>query len=64
LKNGKREGLNAYVFAMQIKTCGDLLVALDHVEKETEKLAIIECCIQPKDISDLLHRFGEAVGRK
>ncbi|KAI9926278.1 hypothetical protein ASPWEDRAFT_185948 [Aspergillus wentii DTO 134E9] len=60
----KQKEMDPSVFAMQIKTHGELLVALNRVQREPEKLAILECCIEPKDISDLLVRFGSAVGKK
>ncbi|EAW08995.1 pyruvate decarboxylase [Aspergillus clavatus NRRL 1] len=49
------------LLAMQIKTNGELFMALERVQQEPDKLAVLECCIHPSDISPLLVRFGQAV---
>ncbi|KAE8356868.1 thiamine diphosphate-binding protein [Aspergillus coremiiformis] len=56
-------GMNPPMFAMQIKTTAELRIALDRVEQEPTKLAILECCIPPGDVSSTLISFGTAVGQ-
>ena len=46
-----------HMLAFQIKTTGDLLVALERVEKEPSKLAVLDCCIHPRDYSPSLQQF-------
>ncbi|KKK15284.1 hypothetical protein AOCH_004258 [Aspergillus ochraceoroseus] len=55
----KREQDSPSIFAMRIKTQTELAVAIDRLQEEPEKLAILECCIHPSDISDNLFRFGQ-----
>ncbi|RAK90491.1 pyruvate decarboxylase [Aspergillus costaricaensis CBS 115574] len=52
------------MFSAQIKTTTDLLIALRRAEHEPKKLAFLECCIDPSDISSSLQRFGLAVGTR
>lgn len=47
---------------MQIKTQAELLIAVDRIEREPHKLAVLDCCISPDDISPALRRFGSAIG--
>lgn len=49
------------MFAMKIKTIGDLKQALDRVYEESDKLAFLELCIQPDDITDDLRRLGKMI---
>ncbi|PYH28446.1 pyruvate decarboxylase [Aspergillus neoniger CBS 115656] len=49
------------MFAMKIKTIGDLKQALDRVDAESDKLAFLELCIQPDDITDDLRRLGKMI---
>ncbi|GKZ36418.1 pyruvate decarboxylase 3 [Aspergillus brasiliensis] len=49
------------MFAMKIKTIGDLRQALDRVDEESDKLALLELCIQPGDATDDLKRLGRAM---
>ncbi|KAL2860963.1 pyruvate decarboxylase [Aspergillus lucknowensis] len=53
---------NPPIFSAQIKTNTDLMMALARAERESEKLAFLECCIDPADISCSLRRFGRAIG--
>ncbi|KAJ5637901.1 Polyketide synthaseenoylreductase [Penicillium lividum] len=55
---------NPALFAMRIKTHDDLILAVDRVVREPNKLAVLECCIHPWDISEALTRFGQAVSLK
>ena len=55
---------NPALITMRIKTHNDLLLAVDRILNEPDKLAVIECCIYPWDISEALTRFGQAVGQK
>ncbi|KAJ5633381.1 hypothetical protein N7490_009720 [Penicillium lividum] len=43
---------------MQVKTCNDLIQAVDRAKAECSKLCLIECCIQPDDITDSLRKMG------
>lgn len=52
------------MFSAQIKTTTDLLIALKRAQHEPQKLAFLECCIDPSDISSSLQRFGLAVGTR
>ncbi|GAT27597.1 pyruvate decarboxylase [Aspergillus luchuensis] len=49
------------MFAMKIKTLGDLKQALDRVDEESDKLAFLELCIQPDDVTDDLRRLGKVI---
>ncbi|RAH58791.1 pyruvate decarboxylase [Aspergillus piperis CBS 112811] len=49
------------MFAMKIKTIGDLKQALGRVDAESDKLAILELCIQPDDVTDDLRRLGKVI---
>ncbi|KAE8383063.1 hypothetical protein BDV26DRAFT_303971 [Aspergillus bertholletiae] len=60
----KRNQDNPRLVAMRIKTRHDLLIAAERVMGETDRLFILECCIDPWDISDSLAKFSQAVGRK
>jgi pyruvate decarboxylase len=60
----KRGQNNPALLAMRIKTHDDLLLAVDRVLREPSKLAVLECCIHPWDISETLVRFGQAVSSK
>ncbi|KAJ6170681.1 Thiamine pyrophosphate enzyme C-terminal TPP-binding [Penicillium canescens] len=51
-------GLNPAMFSMQIKTQSDLLSALDRANSEPWKLALLECCIQPDDVSAGLRQLA------
>ncbi|KAL3264698.1 hypothetical protein ABHI18_000534 [Aspergillus niger] len=53
---------NPPMFSAQIKTTADLMIALKRAEREPKKLAFLECCINPSDVSSSLRRFGLAVG--
>ncbi|GJP94518.1 pyruvate decarboxylase [Aspergillus niger] len=53
----EREG-SPSMFALKIKTIGDLRQALDRVDEEPDKLAFLELCIQPNDVTDDLRRLG------
>ena len=53
----KREGIPS-MFALKIKTIGDLRQALDRVDEEPDKLAFLELCIQPNDVTDDLRQLG------
>ncbi|GAB1218250.1 hypothetical protein ATERTT37_007503 [Aspergillus terreus] len=53
---------NPRMFSAQIKTTTDLLMALARAEREPEKLALLECCIKPHDISPAMRRFGKGFG--
>ncbi|KAL5355560.1 thiamine diphosphate-binding protein [Aspergillus floccosus] len=53
---------NPRMFSAQIKTTTDLLMALARAQREPEKLALLECCIKPHDISPALRRFGKGFG--
>ncbi|CAG8090638.1 unnamed protein product [Penicillium nalgiovense] len=64
LENGMGDELNSSLFTMSVKTQSELLVALDRIQREKEKLIIVECCIQPSDVSGELCRFGNALGQK
>ncbi|KAF7594656.1 Pyruvate decarboxylase 3 [Aspergillus hancockii] len=55
-------GMSPPMFSVQTKIKSELFMALDRVEKEPNKLAILERCIQPDDSSPHLLRFGSAVG--
>jgi branched-chain amino acid aminotransferase len=46
------------MFSAKVQTYGDLAQALDRTQKEPEKLAILECCVHPDDISPMLRKFG------
>ncbi|OKP10308.1 Pyruvate decarboxylase 3 [Penicillium subrubescens] len=60
----RRDQNNPALFAMRIRTHDDLLLAVDRVLSESNKLAVLECCIHPWDISEALARFGQALGQK
>lgn len=49
------------MFSARIETNIDLTIALSRAELEPEKLAFLECCIEPSDISRSLHKFGIAI---
>ncbi|GLA07606.1 pyruvate decarboxylase 3 [Aspergillus niger] len=53
----EREG-SPSMFALKIKTIGDFRQALDRVDEEPDKLAFLELCIQPNDVTDDLRRLG------
>lgn len=53
---------NPPMFSARIETNIDLTIALARAELEPEKLAFLECCIEPNDISRSLHTFGMAIG--
>ncbi|CAI7593081.1 unnamed protein product [Penicillium manginii] len=53
--------LNPAFFSMQIKTQADLLSALDRINSEPWKLALLECCIQPDDVSAGLRQLAGAI---
>lgn len=55
---------NPSIFAVQIKTNAELKMALSRAEREPQKLAFLECCIDPSDISSTLHRFGYIIGAR
>ncbi|OKL55901.1 hypothetical protein UA08_08953 [Talaromyces atroroseus] len=54
----KEELLRPAMFSMKVQTYGDLTEALNRTQKESDKLAILECCVHPDDISRMLRRFG------
>ncbi|OJJ39914.1 hypothetical protein ASPWEDRAFT_49762 [Aspergillus wentii DTO 134E9] len=64
LTGADKESLaNPSMFAMRIKTHGDLMVGLDRAEREPHKLALLECCIHPDDTSSVLQTFGRSFGQ-
>ncbi|KAH8690120.1 thiamine pyrophosphate-requiring enzyme [Talaromyces proteolyticus] len=46
-------------FTRQIRTCAELDSALQQVEEEYWKLALLECCIHPDDMTDELRELGK-----
>lgn len=46
-----------HMLTFQIKCTEDLLMALDRVELEPSKLAVLDCCIHPRDYSPSLQQF-------
>ncbi|OJJ45138.1 hypothetical protein ASPZODRAFT_70296 [Penicilliopsis zonata CBS 506.65] len=59
----RKEYDNPAMFAVRIKTYDELQMALDRVRQEPEKLALLECCIHPEDVSPALLRFGKSVSK-
>lgn len=51
------------VFAEKIQTHADLLRAIRRVDDENEKLAFLECCIRPDDMTPELQNLGENVSK-
>ncbi|KAI9039207.1 uncharacterized protein KD926_009841 [Aspergillus affinis] len=55
---------NLPMFAAKIQTQADLALALQRAEAEKGKLAFLECCIQPGDMTAELRKLGEKVGNE
>ena len=51
------------VFAEKVHTQADLLRAIEMVSAESDKLAFLECCIQPDDMTPELRALGEKVSK-
>ncbi|KAB8215342.1 thiamine diphosphate-binding protein [Aspergillus novoparasiticus] len=51
------------VFAEKVRTQADLLRAIEKVSAESDKLAFLECCIQPDDMTPELRALGEKVSK-
>ncbi|KAE8372327.1 thiamine diphosphate-binding protein [Aspergillus bertholletiae] len=51
------------VFAEKVHTQADLLRVIEKANVESGKLAFLECCIQPDDMTPELKVLGEKVGR-
>ncbi|KAE8141822.1 thiamine pyrophosphate enzyme, N-terminal TPP binding domain-containing protein [Aspergillus pseudotamarii] len=51
------------IFAEKIHTQADLLRAIERVSTESDKLAFLECCIQPDDMTPELQALGEKVSK-
>ncbi|KAB8261590.1 thiamine diphosphate-binding protein [Aspergillus pseudonomiae] len=51
------------VFAKKIQTQADLLRAIEMVSTESDKLAFLECCIEPDDMTPELRALGEKVSK-
>jgi pyruvate decarboxylase len=51
------------VFSMQIKTQSDLISALDRTQRQPWKLALLECCIEPDDVSAGLRQLADAISK-
>ncbi|OGM49605.1 pyruvate decarboxylase [Aspergillus bombycis] len=51
------------MFAEKIETQADLLRAIERVSTESDKLAFLECCIQPDDMTPELRTLGEKVSK-
>ncbi|PYH93118.1 hypothetical protein BO71DRAFT_441948 [Aspergillus ellipticus CBS 707.79] len=54
---------NPAMFAMKIRTQEDLKQALQRADEEHDKLAFLELCIQPDDLTDELQRLGSMVAK-
>ncbi|PYH98106.1 pyruvate decarboxylase [Aspergillus ellipticus CBS 707.79] len=50
------------VVSVRVHTAGELQAALERVERERDKLAVVECCVHPTDYSEGLRQFGAAFG--
>ena len=55
---------NPSLFTLQVKTQRDLKVALKRAYDEHDKLAFLELCIQPDDLSQEVRRLGKAFAQK
>jgi pyruvate decarboxylase len=51
------------VWAEKIRTQADLLRALQRIERENDKLAFLECCVRPDDITPELQELGKKVSK-
>ncbi|KAE8332924.1 thiamine diphosphate-binding protein [Aspergillus sergii] len=51
------------VFTEKVHTQDDLLRAMERVSAESDKLAFLECCIQPDDMTPELRALGEKVSK-
>ncbi|KAE8310613.1 thiamine diphosphate-binding protein [Aspergillus transmontanensis] len=51
------------VFAEKVHTQADLLRAMERVSAESNKLAFLECCIQPDDMTPELRALGDKVSK-
>ncbi|KAB8275414.1 thiamine diphosphate-binding protein [Aspergillus minisclerotigenes] len=51
------------LFAEKIRTQADLLRAMERVSAESDKLAFLECCIQPDNMTPELRAMGEKVSK-
>ncbi|KAE8421042.1 thiamine diphosphate-binding protein [Aspergillus pseudocaelatus] len=51
------------MFAEKVHTQADLLRAIDRASTESDKLAFLECCIQPDDMTPELQALGEKVSK-
>ncbi|PWY85020.1 thiamine diphosphate-binding protein, partial [Aspergillus heteromorphus CBS 117.55] len=51
------------MFARKIKTQGELAQALQRAEEEPDKLAFLELCTQPDDLTDELQHLGSMVSK-
>ncbi|PYH44620.1 thiamine diphosphate-binding protein [Aspergillus saccharolyticus JOP 1030-1] len=52
------------MFTMQVKTQGDLKTALQRAYDEHDKLAFLELCILPDDMSEKVRQLGKAFAQK
>ncbi|KAF9888587.1 Pyruvate decarboxylase 3 [Aspergillus nanangensis] len=52
------------IFTMQVKTQKDLVSALERAKAGPSKLAFLECCIHPDDLTPGLRRMGNAISEK
>ncbi|PYI32097.1 hypothetical protein BP00DRAFT_369698 [Aspergillus indologenus CBS 114.80] len=55
---------NPSLFTLQVKTQRDLKMALKRAYDEHDKLAFLELCIQPDDLSQEVRQLGEAFAQK
>ncbi|RAK72658.1 thiamine diphosphate-binding protein [Aspergillus fijiensis CBS 313.89] len=55
---------NPSLFTLQVKTQRDLEAALKRAYDEHDKLAFLELCIQPDDLSQEVRRLGKAFAQK
>ncbi|PWY87409.1 pyruvate decarboxylase [Aspergillus heteromorphus CBS 117.55] len=46
------------IISLRVKTAGEWHKALERIEREPEKLAILECCVHPTDYSEGLRQLG------
>ncbi|KAE8150850.1 thiamine diphosphate-binding protein [Aspergillus avenaceus] len=52
------------LFAEKVESQSDLLREIKRVESETDKVAFLECCIRPDDVTPELQRLGERFSKK
>lgn len=53
------ETVGPNLISIKIRTEGDIRAAFERVRQEPSKLAVLECCIHPLDISKRLERFSK-----